>query len=149
MGHQPPAEKNKGHADGTSTRARLPAGGLKLDLSHLCRDGFIKRGAKIDSCKIRWTHSHWGEIASGMWAHALLIRCRPLVPNSTRPRTSGSICAKPISATGCSPITPPSSTPARTLGENFSPRQAASPRSLSAIGPPSVNLFEGWYKIVA
>ncbi len=36
-------------------------------------------------------------------------------------------------------------TPARTLGENFSPRQAASPRSLSAIGPPSVNLFEGWY----
>jgi hypothetical protein len=24
--------------------------GLKLDLSLLCRDGFIKRGANIDSC---------------------------------------------------------------------------------------------------
>jgi hypothetical protein len=47
MGNQPPAEKNKGHADGTSTRAVCLQDGLKLDLSHLCRDGFIKRGALV------------------------------------------------------------------------------------------------------
>ena len=40
--------------------------GLKLDLNRLVRNGFIKRGANIGSCGIRWTHSYWGEIASGM-----------------------------------------------------------------------------------
>ena len=30
-------------------------------------------------------------------------RCRPPVRSSTRPRTSGSICARPISPTACSP----------------------------------------------
>src|SRR6476620_1870275 len=35
------------HADGTSTRAVCLQDGLKLDLSHLCRDGFIKRGALV------------------------------------------------------------------------------------------------------
>jgi hypothetical protein len=40
--------------------------GLKLDLNRLARNGFIKRGANIGSCGIRWTHSYWGEIASGM-----------------------------------------------------------------------------------
>jgi hypothetical protein len=29
VGHQPPAEKNKGHADGTSTRVGLPAGRIE------------------------------------------------------------------------------------------------------------------------
>jgi hypothetical protein len=40
--------------------------GLKLDLNRLARNGFIKRGANIGSCGIRWTHSYWGEIASGV-----------------------------------------------------------------------------------
>jgi len=75
-----------------------------------------------------------------------LSRCRRHARNSTRPRTSGSICARPISPTVCSPTTPPFSTPARTPGENFSPRPVASPQSHNAIGSSSVNLFEGWYK---
>jgi hypothetical protein len=40
--------------------------GLKLDLNRLSRNGFIKRGANIGSCGIRWTHSYWGEVASGV-----------------------------------------------------------------------------------
>ena len=40
--------------------------GLKLDLNRLARNGFIKPGANIGSCGIRWTHSYWGEIASGV-----------------------------------------------------------------------------------
>src|SRR5712671_2477695 len=40
--------------------------GLKLDLNRLARNGFIKPGANIGSCGIRWTHSYWGEVASGM-----------------------------------------------------------------------------------
>ena len=40
--------------------------GLKLDLNRLALDGFVKRGANIGIRGIRWTHSYWGEIASGM-----------------------------------------------------------------------------------
>lgn len=40
--------------------------GLKLDLNRLAQNGFIKRGANIGIRGIRWTHSYWGEIASGM-----------------------------------------------------------------------------------
>jgi hypothetical protein len=39
--------------------------GLKLDLNRLARNGFIKLGANIGARGIRWTHSYWGEIASG------------------------------------------------------------------------------------
>ena len=39
--------------------------GLKLDLNRLARQGFIRRGANIGSRGIRWTHSYWGEIATG------------------------------------------------------------------------------------
>jgi hypothetical protein len=39
--------------------------GLKLDLNGLAQNGFIKRGANIGSRGIRWTHSYWGEIATG------------------------------------------------------------------------------------
>ena len=40
--------------------------GLKLDLNGLAQNGFIKHGANIGSRVIRWTHSYWGEIATGM-----------------------------------------------------------------------------------
>ena len=39
--------------------------GLKLDLNGLAQKGFIKRGANIGSRGIRWTHSYWGDIATG------------------------------------------------------------------------------------
>jgi hypothetical protein len=39
--------------------------GLHLDLNQLARDGFIRRGTKTDPRSTRWTHPHWGEIASG------------------------------------------------------------------------------------
>ena len=40
--------------------------GLKLDLNQLARRGFIKFGANIGARGISWSHSHWGEIASGV-----------------------------------------------------------------------------------
>ena len=40
--------------------------GLKLDLNVLARRGFIKFGANIGARGIAWTHSYWGEIASGI-----------------------------------------------------------------------------------
>ena len=40
--------------------------GLKPDLNRLARKGFIKHGAYIGVRGITWTHSYWGEIASGM-----------------------------------------------------------------------------------
>jgi hypothetical protein len=40
--------------------------GLKLDLNRLARKGFIKLGANIGLRGITWTHSYWGEIATGM-----------------------------------------------------------------------------------
>ena len=39
---------------------------MKLDLNRLARKGFIKRGANIGIRGITWTHSYWGEVASGM-----------------------------------------------------------------------------------
>ena len=39
--------------------------GLKLDLNRLARKGFVKHGANIGVRGIRWTHSYWGEIATG------------------------------------------------------------------------------------
>ena len=39
--------------------------GLKLDLNRLARRGLIKFGANIGPRGIQWTHSFWGEIASG------------------------------------------------------------------------------------
>ena len=47
------------------TRACLEDG-LKLDLNHLARKGFIKFGANIDARRISWTTSHRGEIARGI-----------------------------------------------------------------------------------
>jgi hypothetical protein len=72
-----------------------------------------------------------------------LVLLPPAAQNSMRPKTSGSIYARPISPTGCSLTTPPFSMVARTLGESCSPRPAASPQSRNAIGSPSVILFEG------
>jgi hypothetical protein len=40
--------------------------GLKLDLNRLARKGFIRPGASIGTRGITWTHSYWGEIASGI-----------------------------------------------------------------------------------
>ena len=39
--------------------------GLKLDLNRLARKGFVRRGANIGIRGITWTHSYWGEIATG------------------------------------------------------------------------------------
>ena len=39
--------------------------GLKLDLNRLARKGFVEPGANIGGRGITWTHSYWGEIASG------------------------------------------------------------------------------------
>jgi hypothetical protein len=40
--------------------------GLKLDLNRLARKGFVRRSANIGFRGITWTHSYWGEIASGL-----------------------------------------------------------------------------------
>jgi hypothetical protein len=40
--------------------------GLKLDLNRLARKGFIQPGANIGARGIAWTHSYWGEIATGI-----------------------------------------------------------------------------------
>jgi hypothetical protein len=40
--------------------------GLKLDLNRLARNGFIRPGANIGSRYIRWSHSYWGNVASGV-----------------------------------------------------------------------------------
>ena len=40
--------------------------GLKLDLNHLARKGFIKFGANIGARGISWSNSHRGTIASGV-----------------------------------------------------------------------------------
>jgi hypothetical protein len=39
--------------------------GLKLDLNRLARKGFIELGANLGARGIAWTHSYWGEVASG------------------------------------------------------------------------------------
>jgi hypothetical protein len=40
--------------------------GLKIDINRLARNGFIRPGAKTGPVGIRWFHSYWGEIASGL-----------------------------------------------------------------------------------
>src|SRR6516165_5093062 len=40
--------------------------GLKLDLNHLARKGYIKFGANIGAREIAWGNSHHGPIASGV-----------------------------------------------------------------------------------
>jgi hypothetical protein len=40
--------------------------GLKLDLNRLARRGFIKPGTNIGPRGITWTHSYWGNVATGM-----------------------------------------------------------------------------------
>ena len=40
--------------------------GLKLDLNRLARRGFVGHGANIGARGITWSHSYWGEIATGM-----------------------------------------------------------------------------------
>jgi hypothetical protein len=40
--------------------------GLKLDLNHLARKGFIKFGANIGARGISWSNTHQGEVASGV-----------------------------------------------------------------------------------
>ena len=40
--------------------------GLKLDLNRLAQKGFIKPGSSTGARRIVWTHSYWGEIASGI-----------------------------------------------------------------------------------
>src|ERR1035437_8560523 len=40
--------------------------GLKLDLNRLARREFIKPGANIGLRGITWTHSYWGDVATGM-----------------------------------------------------------------------------------
>ena len=40
--------------------------GLKLDLNHLARKGFIKPGTNVGARGISWTSSHQGAIASGV-----------------------------------------------------------------------------------
>jgi hypothetical protein len=48
-------------------RARLCLeDGLKLDLNRLARKGFIQPGANIGFHGISWTHSYWGNVASGI-----------------------------------------------------------------------------------
>lgn len=39
--------------------------GLKLDLNRLARKGFVQTGANIGVRGITWTHSYWGEVATG------------------------------------------------------------------------------------
>jgi hypothetical protein len=40
--------------------------GLKLDLNRLARKGFVRHGANIGVRGITWTHSYWGDVATGM-----------------------------------------------------------------------------------
>jgi hypothetical protein len=51
--------------NGTTTRTCCLQDGLKLDLNRLARKGFVRHGANIGVRGITWTHSYWGEIASG------------------------------------------------------------------------------------
>ena len=43
--------------------------GLKIDLTYLARRGFVRPGALTGPTGISWTHSYWGQVASGLiWA---------------------------------------------------------------------------------
>ena len=49
--------------------------GLRLDLNRLLRRGFIKAGANIGGRGITWTHSYWGEIATGIISADMSGQC--------------------------------------------------------------------------
>jgi hypothetical protein len=74
--------------------------GLKLDLNHLARKGFIKFGANIGARGFSWTNSHRGEIASGVitadmtdpshgWFRIAISRFEQEIASVTRPRHYG------------------------------------------------------------
>jgi hypothetical protein len=74
--------------------------GLKLDLNWLARNGFIQRGAKTGPRAIRWTHWHWGEIATGIvsadmsgqsegWLRVQLSNLNQTIVLISRPRHFG------------------------------------------------------------
>jgi hypothetical protein len=50
--------------------------GLKLNLNHLARKGFIKFGANIGARRISWNNSHQGKIASGVIRADMTDLCR-------------------------------------------------------------------------
>ena len=50
-------------------RVRLEDG-LRLDLNKLVRRGFVQPGGMTGPVGIRWTHSYWGDIGTGLiWAN--------------------------------------------------------------------------------
>ena len=74
--------------------------GLKLDLNHLARKGFIKFGANIAARGISWSNSHRGEIASGVitaditdpsraWFRIAIGRFAQQITLASRPRHYG------------------------------------------------------------
>jgi hypothetical protein len=73
--------------------------------------------------------------------------CRPPARSSTRPRTSGSSCAKPISQIGSSATMTTSSKSPVQPGTSSSPSKDASHQSAREAGPQSVKVCECWYKI--
>src|SRR6266849_5837904 len=75
-------------------------------------------------------------------------RYRRHVRNSTRRRTSGNICARPIFPTACLRPTPIFSMPVRKPGKSSSMRPDVSPPSRRAIGQSSIKQFEAWYYYV-
>jgi hypothetical protein len=78
----------------------LPSDGLKLDLNHLARRGFIKFGAAIGARRISWSNSHQGEIARGVisadmtnpdsaWVRIAIGRFAQQITLVSRPRHFG------------------------------------------------------------
>jgi hypothetical protein len=74
--------------------------GLKLNLNRLARKGFVKNGANIGLRGITWTHSYWGDVASGMisadmsgkhegWFRIQLGKLDQTITLITRPRHFG------------------------------------------------------------
>jgi len=74
--------------------------GLKLDLNHLARKGFIKFGTNIGARGLSWSNSHRGEIASGVvtadmtdpdhaWVSIAIGRCAQRITLVSRPRHFG------------------------------------------------------------
>src|SRR3989337_401052 len=67
-------------------------------------------------------------------------------PSSTRRRTSGNTCARPISPTECSQPTRTSSMLHPTPATSSSRRLDGSPRSPLAAGPSAGDGYAGWYQ---
>ena len=61
--------------------------GLKLDLNRLARKGFVRLGANIGVRGITWTHSYWGEIATGTISADMSGRQRLVSYPAWRPRS--------------------------------------------------------------